>query len=121
MTGRVSHRRLCVSGTVEGQLYTDIDAAVALLLEKEGDTEAGAVPVEGAHRPLPALLVGPAGICRHYFCHSRHVPGILGIIGCFLETSAVFVWVHAEFIRHFSAFYLRIFGKVVGISGHNWA
>ena len=40
---------------MEGQLYTDIDAAVALLVEKEGDAGAGAVPVEGAHRPLPAL------------------------------------------------------------------
>ena len=39
------------------------------------------------------LEAGPAGICRHHFWHNRH----------------------------FRALFLRVFGKLVGITGHNWA
>jgi hypothetical protein len=70
--------------------------------------------------------VGPAGICRHYFRrnrqieNSRHMPGTVGIFEGF--------WVcHGNFGRTcglfwaFSAFYLRVFGYLDGVTGPNWA
>jgi len=76
--------------------------------------------------------VGPAGRCRHYFWHNRHIEtpgtrpqlgifkGIVGILGRFMVYVAVF-WVRAELFWHSLAIHLRVFWKLVGIIEHNCA
>ena len=53
-TKTVTVVRVVVADTVESELYSDIDEAARQLEVKEGDSILGAVPVEGAHNPLPA-------------------------------------------------------------------